>query len=143
MSRALLDVNVLLALFDADHVHHTSAWEWFDAEVGEGWASCAITENGFVRIISQPRYPNPIATAQAVALLTTAVRDGDHAFWPCDLSVLDTTVVDVTRVHGPQQLTDAYLLALAVAHGGRFVTFDRRLALAAVHRARPEHLVVL
>ncbi len=142
MSRALLDVNVLLALLDADHVDHVGAWAWFDAE-SDGWASCAITENGFVRIISQPRYPSPIAPAQAVALLAGAVSGGDHAFWPCDLSLLDATVVDATRVHGLRQLTDAYLLALAVAHGGRFVTFDRRLALAAVPGATAEHLVVL
>ncbi len=143
MRRTLLDVNVLLALLDADHVDHTSAWSWFDGGVGAGWASCAITENGFVRIISQPRYPGPIAPSQAVSLLAGARGGGDHAFWPCDVSVLDATVVDATRVHGPRQLTDAYLLALAVAHGGRFVTFDRRLALSAVPGAEPEHLVVL
>lgn len=143
MTRALLDVNVLLALLDADHVDHASAWSWFDVEAGAGWASCAITENGFVRIISQPRYPSPITPAQAVALLADTCSNGDHVFWPCDLSVLDAAVIDATRVHGPRQLTDAYLLALAVAHGGRFVTFDRRLALAAVPGAGPEHLVVV
>jgi toxin-antitoxin system PIN domain toxin len=143
VTRALLDVNVLLALLDADHVDHASAWSWFDAAVSAGWASCAITENGFVRIISQPRYPSPIAPAEAVALLAGARSGSDHVFWPCDLSILDPAVVDATRVHGPRQVTDAYLLALAVARGGRFVTFDRRLALAAVPGAKPEHLVVL
>lgn len=143
MRRSLLDINVLLALLDADHVDHASAWTWFDAEVKSGWASCALTENGFVRIITQPRYPSPIGTAQAVALLSDAASGGDHSFWSCDVSVLDATVLDATRVHGPRQLTDAYLLALAVAHGGRFVTFDRRLSLAAVPGAEPEHLVVL
>lgn len=143
MTRALLDVNVLLGLLDADHVDHASAWSWFDVEAGAGWASCAITENGFVRIISQPRYPSPITPAQAVALLADTCSSGDHVFWPCDLSVLDAAVIDATRVHGSRQLTDAYLLALAVAHGGRFVTFDRRLTLAAVPGAGPEHLVVV
>ena len=64
-------------------------------------------------------------------------------FWPCDLSVLDARVVDRTRLHGPRQMTDAYLLALAVAHDGRFITFDRSLSLAAVHGATEEHLTVL
>jgi len=141
--RALLDVNVLLALLDADHHDHGLAWSWFDAEVGAGWASCAITENGFVRVISQPRYPSPIAPAYAVDLLAQTRSGGDHEFWPCAVSVLDPAVVDATRLHGPRQITDAYLLALAVAYDGRFVTFDRRLALAAVPGSTEEHLVVL
>lgn len=143
MRRALLDVNVLLALLDSDHVDHSVAWEWLDAEAGSGWASCALTENGFVRILSQPRYPSPLPPAAAVALLARARSDGDHEFWPCDISLLDPDVVDATRLHGPRQVTDAYLLALAAAHDGRFVTFDRGLALSAVPSAREEHLVVL
>ena len=59
MSRALLDVNVLLALLDSDHVDHGRAGEWLDAELDTGWASCSITENGFVRTISQPNTPAP------------------------------------------------------------------------------------
>lgn len=143
MRRALLDVNVLLALLDADHVDHTRAHNWLGQEIDGGWASCPITENGFVRIISQPRYPSPVPPAQAIALLGRARAGGHHEFWPCDVSVLDPAVVDPSRLHGPRQVTDAYLLALAVAHGGRFVTFDRSLALSAVRGAFEEHLVVL
>lgn len=143
MSRALLDVNVLLALLDSDHVEHSTAWSWFDSDLDDGWASCPITENGFVRVISQPRYPSPIPPAQAIALLDSARAGGRYAFWPCDISVLDEDVVDRSRVHGPRQLTDAYLLALAVAHGGRFVTFDRGLPLSAVPAAKADALVVL
>lgn len=143
MKRALLDLNVLLALLDGDHVDHTRAVRWLDDEIDGGWASCAITENGFVRIISQPRYPSPVSPAEAIALLAQATRSDRHAFWPCDLSVLDERAVDRTRVHGPRQVTDAYLLALAVAHGGRFVTFDRSVAQAAVTGATDEHLTVL
>lgn len=143
MRRALLDVNVLLALLDADHVDHARAHEWLDEEIDGGWASCAITENGFVRIISQPRYPSPVPPSQAIALLSRARAGGHHEFWPCDVSVLDGAAVDSSRLHGPRQVTDAYLLALAVAHGGRFVTFDQSLALSAVRGASEEHLTVL
>jgi uncharacterized protein len=143
VSRALLDVNVLLALLDADHVDHVRATAWFVAEQGEGWASCAVTENGFVRIISQPRYPSPVSVHQAASRLAQATRTPLHEFWPCQLSLLDPGTVDTTRVHGSRQVTDAYLLALAVSRGGRFVTFDQSVALDAVPSARSDHLLAL
>ena len=143
MRRALLDVNVLLALLDNDHVDHVRAGEWLDAEIEAGWASCPITENGFVRIVSQPRYPSPVPPARAVEVLAAARDSRHHAFWPCDLSLLDAQVVDRSRLHGSRQVTDAYLLALAVARDGRFVTFDRSLSLQTVHGATEDHLVVL
>ncbi len=143
MRRALLDVNVLLALLDGDHVDHDRASAWLDAEIGSGWASCAITENGLVRILSQPRYPSPIPVAQAVELLAVARTGPHHQFWPCDVSLLDQQVVDRRHLHGARQVTDAYLLALAVAHDGRFVTFDRSLSPAAVRGATEDHLTVV
>ena len=141
--RALLDVNVLIALFDSDHVDHTRARVWFEAEVHHGWASCALTENGFARVVSQPRYPSPVPTALAIARLARSTQNEHHEFWPCELSLLDERVFDRTRIHGPRQVMDAYLLALAVAHGGRLVTFDRTIALEAVVGARAANLVVL
>jgi toxin-antitoxin system PIN domain toxin len=143
VKRALFDINVLLALLDSDHVDHTQAHEWLDEQIDAGWASCAITENGFVRIISQPRYPSPIAPAEAIELLMRASRAGQHEFWACDVSLLDATIVDRSRLHGPRQVTDAYLLALAAAHDGRLVTFDRSLPLSSVHGATDDHLTVL
>jgi len=143
VTRALLDINVLLALLDSDHVDHRRAHDWLDEEIEHGWASCAITENGFVRIISQPRYPSPIPPAAAIDLLRGACDGSTHEFWDCDISLLDARVVDRARLHGPRQVTDAYLLALATAHDGRFVTFDRTLSIATVKRARTEHLTVL
>lgn len=143
MRRALLDINVLLALLDRDHVDHTRASDWLDDEIDAGWASCAVTENGFVRIISQPRYPSPVSPAEAIELLARASRDDRHDFWPCDVSLLDPKSVDSSRVHGPRQVTDAYLLALARAHDGRFITFDRSVSLATVPGATDDHLRVL
>lgn len=143
MRRALLDVNVLLALLDSDHVDHRMALDWLDDEIAGGWASCPITENGFVRILSQPRYPSPVSPTQAIALLDRAREGAHHAFWPCDVSVLDAHVVDRSRLHSARQVTDAYLLALAVAHEGRLVTFDRSLTPACVPGAGEEHLLIL
>lgn len=141
--RALLDVNVLLALLDSDHVDHHRALDWLGREIDHGWASCPITQNGCVRILSQPQYPSPVSVAEATGRLARATGSEHHAFWACDLSFLDGDLVDRTRVHGPRQVTDVYLLALAVRHGGRFVTFDGRVAREAVTGAGPEHLVVL
>jgi toxin-antitoxin system PIN domain toxin len=143
VKRALLDINVLVALLDGDHVDHRRAHDWLDAEIEGGWASCAITENGFVRIVSQPRYPSPVSPAQAIDLLGRACDGAHHEFWPCDISLLRQGIVDGSRLHGPRQVTDAYLLALATARDGRFTTFDRSISLSAVHGATEAHLTVL
>ncbi len=139
----MLDINVLLAALDSDHVDHERALTWIEREAGRGWASCAITQNGFVRIISQPRYPSPITPTEAIELLGRACGDSSHAFWSCELSILDPQYFDHERLHGPRQLTDAYLLALAARNDGRFVTFDATVPLSAVREAKRSHLVVL
>ncbi len=143
MTRLLLDINVLLALLDGDHVDHGRARDWLDEAIEGGWASCAVTENGFVRVISQPRYPSPVSPAVAIDLLGRACASRHHEFWPCDVSLLDDRIVDRTRLHGPRQVTDAYLLGLATAHDGRFVTFDRSVSVSAVADATEDRLIVL
>lgn len=139
--RALLDLNVLLALFDEDHVNHVAARQWLVTHADIGWSSCAITENGFIRVISQPSYPNAVSTREAFDLLDAARRPEIHEFWPADVSALDA--LDRRRVHGPKQLTDLYLLALAVSRNGRLVTFDQRIPLSAVRGATADHLVTI
>ena len=143
MRRALLDINVLLALLDADHVDHQRAQEWISREIQHGWASCALTQNGFVRIVSQPRYPSPVSPSEAVERLRRATSTEYHEFWPCSISLLEDRRINASHVHGPRQVTDVYLLALAVEHGGRLVTFDRSIPLSAAPGATPEHLVVV
>ena len=140
--RALLDVNVLLALLDADHADHRRARGWLEADIAQGWASCPITQNGFVRIISQPRYPSPISPAAAIDRLARATHSEHHELWPCDVSVLDPRHVHGGLLYGARQITDVYLLALAVEHRGRFVTFDRSVPLDAVPLATAENLMV-
>ncbi|MCV7150614.1 TA system VapC family ribonuclease toxin [Mycolicibacterium pyrenivorans] len=143
MTRALLDVNVLIALLDSDHVDHDRVRQWLSAGINDGWASCAITQNGFVRIISQPRYPSPVPPAAAISRLARAAATDYHAYWPCSVSLLDEELIDHTRLHGHRQVTDAYLLALATANGGRFATLDQSIPIEAVRHANPENLLVI
>jgi len=141
--RALLDVNVLLALFQPDHAHYELAQQWWAAHQSSGWASCPLTQNGFVRIVSQGRYPKPMALRAAIEWIAEQIATTDHAFWPDDISLLDSMSFNRDRIHGPKQLTDIYLLGLAVKNGGRLVTLDQTIPLAAVRGANEGHLVVL
>ena len=141
--RALLDVNLLIALLDAAHVHHGRARAWLEANIEHGWASCPLTQNGCIRILSQPTYPGSQPPGAIVARLTEAAGTPWHAFWPDDLSLLEPRCVDWHHVLGSRQLTDVYLLALAVRRGGRLATLDRAVPLAAVPIARQEHLEVV
>ncbi|HEY5067708.1 MAG TPA: TA system VapC family ribonuclease toxin [Xanthobacteraceae bacterium] len=141
--RALFDVNLLIAVIDGGHEHHRKAHEWWSANISDGWATCPLTENGMVRVMSQSGYKTPISTTFAVDLLAEQINKTDHVFWPDDLSLRDNEWIDPDRILGPSQITDAYLLALAVKHGGRLVTFDRGITLPAVHGAEPRHLLVI
>jgi uncharacterized protein len=141
--RALLDVNVLIALLDSDHASHNSAIKWFAKHAREGWASCPITQNGCIRIMSNPGYPNALPVQVVVEHLAEACRQDIHEFWPDEVSLLDSDVVDSMRIHGPRQLTDIYLLALAVQHDGKLVTFDTGIPLTAVRKATTQNLLIL
>ncbi|MGB5079482.1 MAG: TA system VapC family ribonuclease toxin [Burkholderiales bacterium] len=141
--RALLDVNVLIALLDADHSLHARATEWFAEGARDGWASCPITQNGCARVMSHPGYPNALPVRAVMERLGEGTASSFHEFWPDDISLLDAGVADPARIHGPRQLTDVYLLALAVRHGGRFVTFDASVSLDAVRGAEKNHMLAL
>lgn len=141
--RALLDVNVLIALLDASHLHHRPATEWLANHIDQGWASSPITQNGCIRILSQPGYPNPVPAPQAAERLAEATQHPSHAFWADSISLLEPGNLVWERILSPRQVTDAYLLALAVQQGGRFVTLDRGIPLDAVAGASPGHLVVI
>jgi toxin-antitoxin system PIN domain toxin len=141
--RALLDVNVLLALMDRDHVHHGAALQWWRSDRAHGWASCPLTQNGFVRISCQGDFPGRPTVAQAIDHLGRQISESDHVFWPDDVSLAEEGRFDRSRLLGRNQITDAYLLALAVKNGGRLVTFDRGVSLRAVRGAEARHLTVL
>ena len=141
--RALLDVNVLIALLDAGHLHHQRAMSWLEQELTPGWASCPITQNGCLRILSQPAYPNTLPVALVAERLAEATDHPAHEFWPDEISLLDDGVMEWRRLIGHRQVTDAYLLAMAVRHGGRFVTLDERISTNLAPGAGTQHLVVL
>lgn len=141
--RALLDVNVLIALLDGSHTHHALARDWLASNLDEGWASCPITQNGCICILSQPGYPNPVPAALVAERLAEAVRHLAHEFWPDSVSLLQPECLKWPRILSSRHVTDAYLLASAVQQGGRFVTLDRGIPLAAVNGAKPRHLVVI
>jgi toxin-antitoxin system PIN domain toxin len=143
VTRALLDVNVLVALLDSDHADHSRARTWFENEIDQGGASCPITQNGFVRVVSQLRYPSPVPSAEAISRLARATSTKQHKFWCCDVSLLDDRTIDRVCVHGPRQVSGVYLLALAVAHAGRLVSFDRSVPLSAACGAEKRHVHLL
>jgi toxin-antitoxin system PIN domain toxin len=141
--RALLDVNVLIALLDSDHVHHLAAHAWLSAHVDAGWASCPLTQNGCIRVMSQPAYPGSLPAGAVAERLRAAMSTRWHAFWPDSISLVDGTTVDWDGVLGSRQVTDVYLLALAVRNEGRLATFDRGVPLGAVAGASARHLAVI
>ena len=143
MTCYLLDVNVLIALVDSSHVHHEAAHAWFAQEGRAAWASCPMTENGLLRIVGNPRYPNsPGAPAAVVGTLAALCALPGHVFWPDDISLLSSDQVDASRLLSQGQVTDSYLLALACAHQGKVATFDKRLVADAVQGGK-EALVLI
>ncbi|MDO5652605.1 MAG: PIN domain-containing protein [Brachymonas sp.] len=143
VKRFLLDINVWIALLDDDHPHNKQAQNWFAQH--QPIATCPLTENGVMRIINAPGYSRLgwIGFDIVRNKLAEICADSDHQFWPDNISLVRDDVLDYTRLSGHNQLTDAYLLALAVQHNGALVTFDQRIGLAAVHGATAEHLFVL
>ena len=141
--RSLYDVSALIALLDRNHSAHNAVAAWFAGNIEPGWASCPLTQNGCLRILSQPRYPRPVSLHEAWERLRGAVSTQYHQFFPDDVSILDGALVDVRRLSGHRQLTDVYLLALAVAHDARLVTLDTGIPLGAVQGANEDHLVVI
>jgi uncharacterized protein len=101
----LLDVNVLIALIDPTHVGHDAAHHWFRATGAGSWATCPITENGVIRIVGHPRYPNSAGSPAAAAPIVARLRTlPGHVFWHDDFSLLDSAIVDVAHITTPAQV---------------------------------------
>jgi toxin-antitoxin system PIN domain toxin len=132
--RALLDINVLIALLDPDHVFHDRAHTWWKGQSKSGWASCPLTENGVVRIMSNPAYSRAakFRPGDLIERLDLFASQSNHEFWPDDLSLRDKTAFARDRLHGSRAITDVYLLALAVKHQGTLATFDQAIPVSAV-----------
>lgn len=140
---ALLDTNVLVALLDPAHTFHAAAARWFRDHAGDGWATCPITENGFVRIVSHATYPQPVTVADALETMRQASSHAAHVYWPDNITITDNTIVNDAHLLSSGQVTDTYLLGLAIHHDGCLVTLDRRIDLAAVRGASSSRLIVI
>lgn len=129
---ALLDVNVLVALAWDSHVHHARVREWFAVNASHGWATCPVTESGFVRVSTNPKaLASPIGMADAQRVLAALRAVGAHHFLVDDVSLVDD---DIPPIAGHRQVTDAHLLTLARRRGVRLVTFDAAVATLAQGR---------
>jgi len=125
VKQALLDVNVLTAFLWPAHEHHEAAYRWFSARGNARWATCPLTQLGFVRIVSNPAFSrDALAPADAVVLLAENLAHPRHEFWTDDLQVPAAVQAVEERLQGYRQLTDAYLLALASRYKGVLATFD-------------------
>lgn len=141
---SLLDVNVLVALFFPAHVHHELAHDWFADHRDHGWATCPITENGFIRVACRQASGDAVLRlADVVGHFRRFCADRRHHRWMDEVSLTDESRFAPKYVRGPQQLTDIYLLGLAKAKGGRLATFDRAIPLDAVRGATPTSLHVI
>lgn len=141
---ALLDVNVLIALFDPEHIHHDAAHAWFGDPARGPWATCPLTENGFVRIVSNPNYPGSKTTvADATERLADFCNSDSHAFWSDSLSLREREHFIARSIQGHRQITDVYLLALAKHNGGFLATFDHSIPISAIPNADTNCILAL
>lgn len=140
MSRPfLLDVNVLIALFDSAHVHHLQAHEWFSQSGGNGWRTCPVTENGLLRVLSHPSYPNSALPIIDLAQRLEEFKNSSktYHFWVEDFSTASWLVKSKLSVRS-NQATDAYLLMLCKNKCGTLATFDRRINPALIGETESE-----
>lgn len=129
MTCYLLDVNVLIALIDPAHVQHDQVHEWFGRVGHKAFATCPITENGLLRIVGHPKYPNSPGPPSTVASALAAIRGlAGHAFWPDSISLVGSSLVDPHLLSSHGRVTDSYLLALAKENKGKLATMDQKLA---------------
>ena len=144
MAIHLLDVNVLVALAWRTHEHHQVAADWFANAADDGWATCPMTQCGFVRISSNPKIIHKaVSPMQAVALLQEMLKNKNHVFWEENISLTDTKYFGRFTITGHRQITDAYLLELAIRNGGRIATLDRGIPLLANSPADRESVVLI
>jgi toxin-antitoxin system PIN domain toxin len=141
---ALLDVNLLIALFFADHIHHDVAHDWFADHRSGGWATCPITENGLVRVAcQQPSTDAALRPSVVTDALRRFCKDKAHRTWDDSVSLADESLFAPEFIRGAAQITDVYLLGLAKKQGGYLATFDRSIPLKAVRGATASHVRVI
>jgi toxin-antitoxin system PIN domain toxin len=145
LKAGLLDVNVLVALAWPSHIHHGKAHEWFSQNASEGWATCPITQSGFVRVSSNPAIiDEAVSPAEAISLLEKMTSHENHIFWADSIELVRSEDIPIMMLAGHRQVTDAYLLGLAAVNNGRLVTLDRGVAsLLKTGSALGDHVEVI
>jgi uncharacterized protein len=129
MKGYLLDTNLLIALLWPSHEKHDLAQKWFTRHRAKGWATCPVTQAGFVRIVSNPAFSrDAVQPREAIQVLHANTAAKDHQFWPDELPLAEAVEFAGVRLLGHQQVTDAYLLGLAIRRGGVLATLDQRIA---------------
>ncbi|HZD48536.1 MAG TPA: TA system VapC family ribonuclease toxin [Silvibacterium sp.] len=128
MAVTLLDVNVLIALIWPEHVFHPQAFSWFERNARHGWATCPITQMGFVRVLSNTPSTNAPDISEALRLLDLNLSHPNHEFWPDEIGLSPAIGLVGAKLQGHRQITDAYLLGLAMHRKGKLATFDRSIA---------------
>jgi toxin-antitoxin system PIN domain toxin len=125
----LLDINVLVALAWPNHIHHEPALRWFEKHHANGWATCPLTQSGFVRVSSNKRIvPEAKTPAEAMVALGRITDLDHHVFWTDDIDLPRSEFIDTERIQGYRQVTDAHLVALTIRHRGQLATFDNGIA---------------
>jgi hypothetical protein len=124
----LLDLNVLIALTDDNHRHYERAWDWLESSGRHSWGICPLTEAGYVRVTTNPEaHLGSRTLAKSAAVLRELMKEPGYCYWPITGSWVTLTAPFADRIFGHQQVTDAYLLGLAIEEDGVLVTFDRGL----------------
>jgi toxin-antitoxin system PIN domain toxin len=140
----LLDVNLLVALFDPDHVHHELAHDWFEDNHARGWATCPITENGFVRVVANPKYAGGSERPEVLIDMLRRFRASrHHHFWDDVVSITDPALFHGSFLTSAKQVTDVYLLGLAMKRSGRLATLDRSISWRGIVGGGPELLEIV
>ena len=144
MTGCLLDVNVLIALLWPPHEAHARAQRWFARNADQGWATCALTQAGFVRIVSNPAFSRRVVSPRdALAVLQGSLQHRAHRFWAEDIGITEAVAQFGRRLTGHQQVTDAYLLGLAIHKKGRVATLDSSLAFLLPDKSSAKNAIVL
>lgn len=137
------DINVLIALFDTSHQHHLVAKREFMKYVPAGWCSCSMSQNGFIRIVSNPSYLNSMSVAEATTLLKLAVERTNHTYLDNTLSLLDTHRFETTKLLTHKQISDLFLIGMAIHYDVKLLTFDRNIPTHAAIGFNDRHLLVI
>jgi len=137
------DVNVLIALFDTAHQHHAVANKAFLEHDTDGWATCPVVENGFIRIVSNPSYLNAVSVADATSLLQLAIANTVYHRLEQTVSLLDPSRFQPSKLVSHRQITDLYLIGMAIYHDVKLITFDRNVPTHAAIGFEPRHLLLL